>query len=1232
MNTNKFISFLIVLFVCTSTISAQHEEVTADISDFDIWEMSDIDTQANTVMDTLDLGSCQAPFSFTETLNVEKSSSYWRMYKITLLSFTKFRVTYDMGINGVVRLRLYDSDMKQMESTSVYKDKQETMYTRELSSGTYYFCYRIGRITEVTTTVECMVEPDVAVQDSHNSLRTRIMTTEDGTSYMENVQYFDAFGRLYESVDVGITPTGKDLAVLIEYDEFGRDKRKWLPAVVGNNDGKYVPYSSLRNLVCGTYDNDREPYEMFEYEKSPLNLIKYHAMPGTAWHSRIERFEYKRNDNQSGNEMDRNDIVYNPARYENGIKKDIYPHHLLDLKIIYTVDGQTIEYTDVRGRTVLFRNVLRIAGASSNDGLYADVQYLYDDTGNLLYVYPPKQADNLTGDVSNSHDIYRYKYDHRDRRIAVQIPQCEWNYYVYDRADRLVFSQDGEQRLAGQWTFYKYDTMGRRVLEGICTTDYSHTELRELCRTLLVEEEFDRMQPYGYTWSKLADIIPSDSPVSNAYYYDNYDIVGYQSVAGYVPDLKGDARYTGNNEGYESKGLLTVSSTAILGDSSASKLHKLYYYDRMERKVATISDIYSPQKGVEDYRQAEYLSYTFTGDVSSRILCLAGKNDEKYDYTYDHAGRLVSIRYNLFSDHTDFQRNTYDELGRLVSTTPLGLSNQTTTYAYDIHSRMVSLQQKHFGEELAYTLSGNIKKQTFQDGGNYTFTYDLLSRLTQADYTGGMPDRSCSFSYDKNGNLSFLKRFAGSSSEEIVMRYDGDRMYQTIQKADFDDGYMFKRYGTATGEYRYNTNGSLVSAVNRGISSIKYNRLNLPERMDVKHTSAEARNEYTYDAEGNKLNVKYRWNPQFVTNPIIGSAVNESSLTMSRNVLYQGNHVWFDNKEMWLNEIGYFRPDISKFYFYVKDHQGNNRVVIDQNGQVVQRNDYYPYGLPMGNADGVPDGYYADTDGQPFKYNGKELDRMHGMKLYDYGARTMDPTFPRFLTVDPLCEKYYSVSPYAYCANNPMNRIDPDGRDWRITTRYNEESRKIEYNMTVNAVLYNNSKDSNIDMDQLSTAIQQQINEVYNTSGDGFAATMDFNLRIVSSVDEIGDRDHVIQIVDQADLRKSSKGIVMAKASTPGLNIKLGSVAVSELLNGTDKRTVAHELGHTGGLQHLTGIENVNNLMMQAVEVNKQGGNYSKSTQLDNTQIGLIRDNYINNKLNHNSPIRSSWFRKYIVK
>lgn len=103
----------------------------------------------------------------------------------------------------------------------------------------------------------------------------------------------------------------------------------------------------------------------------------------------------------------------------------------------------------------------------------------------------------------------------------------------------------------------------------------------------------------------------------------------------------------------------------------------------------------------------------------------------------------------------------------------------------------------------------------------------------------------------------------------------------------------------------------------------------------------------------------------------------------------------------------------NKYHYYLKDHQGNNRVVVDQNGNVEETNHYYPFG-----------GVFANTgNAQPYKYNGKELDAKKGLNWYDYGARHYDAALGRWHVVDPLTEKYYSASPYDYCMNNPMNAI-----------------------------------------------------------------------------------------------------------------------------------------------------------------------------------------------------------------
>ena len=133
-------------------------------------------------------------------------------------------------------------------------------------------------------------------------------------------------------------------------------------------------------------------------------------------------------------------------------------------------------------------------------------------------------------------------------------------------------------------------------------------------------------------------------------------------------------------------------------------------------------------------------------------------------------------------------------------------------------------------------------------------------------------------------------------------------------------------------------------------------------------------------------------------------------------------------------------------YHYNKDHLGNNREVVGPGGSVQQVTNYYPFGAPYADPSAVTGAYL-----QPYKYHfsierekrkpacssereknrpkvsGKELDRMHGLDTYDYGARQYDPILGRWDRMDPLCEKYYNVSPYAYCHNNPVMLVDPNG-------------------------------------------------------------------------------------------------------------------------------------------------------------------------------------------------------------
>ena len=163
------------------------------------------------------------------------------------------------------------------------------------------------------------------------------------------------------------------------------------------------------------------------------------------------------------------------------------------------------------------------------------------------------------------------------------------------------------------------------------------------------------------------------------------------------------------------------------------------------------------------------------------------------------------------------------------------------------------------------------------------------------------------------------------------------------------------------------------------------------------------------------------------------SSVTSSNVTTGTE--YAANYR-FDNGSIAMihTDAGYYTPvpppsgsgnPTYMHVWYLKDHLGNNRVLADGTGTALRNHHYDPFGESITLTGAAASPFPTGATESPYKYGGKEWDST--TSTYDFEARQFSPNFHRFTTMDPLCEKYYGISPYAYCANNPVNLVDPEG-------------------------------------------------------------------------------------------------------------------------------------------------------------------------------------------------------------
>ena len=483
------------------------------------------------------------------------------------------------------------------------------------------------------------------------------------------------------------------------------------------------------------------------------------------------------------------------------------------------------------------------------------------------------------------------------------------------------------------------------------------------------------------------------------------------------------SQFTNDTSGY-SKGSLTGSAVTVSG--SSTKIYKGYYYDVKGRVTKVV------QNNLLGGYDVTNTVYTFTGQPATvtHSHTASGKSTrtEVYTYSYDHADRVSKVEHTLGGTKITLADYTYDSFGRLSTKSLHGSAANKLTYAYNLRSWLTGITSTRFTQNLYYNTgvgtaryNGNISSMTWKSGNEstvrgYKFTYDGLDRMLNATYgeTAGISTNANRFSenvtgYDKNGNIKGLQRYGQLSStaygmiDNLTLTLNGNqlnRVDDAVTASAYNGGFEFKNGANAADEYSYDANGNLTKDLNKGISGITYNFLNLPNAVTFSDGSTIT---YTYGADGTKLRTVHKIGSTTTTTDYCGNVIYENGV-----------------QKLLLTEEGYITLSDSKYHYYLKDHQGNNRVVISQSGTVEETSHYYPFGGTFASAGNV----------QPYKYNGKEYDSKKGLNWYDYGARHYDAALGRFETVDPSAENYFKTSLYAYCGNSPISRIDPTGADW----------------------------------------------------------------------------------------------------------------------------------------------------------------------------------------------------------
>lgn len=770
-----------------------------------------------------------------------------------------------------------------------------------------------------------------------------------------------------------------------------------------------------------TYNDSKDNIQPSVIEYDVLDRIKRITLPDGS----VTRHSYNTGDyggevmyiDSLNDALNNTSVIYTRANGRKAAMVRISDAGEITTQFQYNALGELLKLTDPLGNKTISSYDMagnRISVSQPDAGL---TEFTYDEAGNMI----SKITANLRKQIPDGGAI-TYKYDH-ERLVEIIYPrniQNRVNYTYgepgapYNRAGRVVLIQDAS---GGQEFFYS--PLGQ-VKKTIRTIQLGESDMR----TWIWSTSYD-------TWNRVHSMTYPDGEVVKYSYnragnlhkisgeklgrsYEYISRIGYNKYEKKVYQLSGNGAETTYN--YEPERLrlkeMNLSSTRGL------LVNNSYRYDAMNNilGITGISDV--------------------SGDIGG---------EASHSYTYDEIYQLTRAS-GLFRGDKDTCRYAldlqYDIMGRILKKTQAHYKNSTeqggTTYdfIYRYESPQPNAATVIGARQFLYDENGNMG--SWQDTVTNDFrqlSWDEENRLTLISDNGYLNR----YVYDANGER-VIKSHGGTQGVYIngapaaIVNHSADNYTIYVSPCFVFQNERFTKhyYAGSTRVASKIGNGQFQNQYRPGIFEISAGRVDYINRQQQLKKSVVDYEAQQGIAPGPPTIKGIYADPSFsgTAYPDAGTPDGVAPRGWPKKPVYAppggppgapvqwGNDVTNDNVTPGFGFAGNGSIEEIMRYFYHTDHLGSAIYITNAIGDITQYVAYMPFGETFAEQ-------HSDWD-SPYKFNAKEIDNETG--LYYYGARYYDPKVSLWLGVDPYAEEYTGISPYAYCQNNPVIYLDPDGK------------------------------------------------------------------------------------------------------------------------------------------------------------------------------------------------------------